>query len=461
MFSDEIFTTPPSSPCKISPSIKPKQFKRKTNVIFNLNPIKKRLRFENELLPPDIHPVYQPKDNECHIEKIPVEILANIFNTIDDYKRIIDITKVCKRWKQVSKNFCNPSFNLENFSMDQKKKIKNFQLKAMFNQFPRMKEINIVNCYNIVETVYQSILACTKLETLKINTSKDLPKYFIDTITDRHKYLLDLQVKGSIDLWQRDNLPDIKLKKLWIRNNDKFFGKSIEILSKKCHQLENLSIANCPLFNFNEQNEVNEQNESRDEDIKYFSKFIENNKGLKDLSITDIKITNDVLKSIAKCQQLETLKLDNCLLITDNGIKYLKGKLPNLKHITIKKSKCTSASFNLFIDPISFPNLEDIIFNHNIRDTLENANQLYIQDLIFAIHQARKEKHEKKLDDPCYSLNDDKSKFIKKHGDKFKLNFINLKDTFIPETQYFYHRTHTGCVYTQHSLNKIKLRILF
>lgn len=464
MFSKDIFTTPPSSPCKILSKIPPK-IKKKSSIKRSLNssnPIRKRLRFENIILPANRHPIYLPKDNNCYIEKIPVEILSKIFNNnIDDYKIIINITQVCKTWKQVSKNFCNPSFNLEHFSMDQKKKIKNFHLKAMFNQFPRMKDINIINCYNIIETVYQSILACTKLETLKINSSKDLPKDFIDTITNRHKYLEELQVKGSVVLWERDNLPEIKIKKLWIKNNDKFSGKSIEILSNKCYQLEKLSISNCPQFNFNEENEVNEQNERSDEDIKYFSKFIENNKGLKDLSLTDIKITNDVLKSIAKCQQLETLKLDNCLLITDNGIKYLKGKLPNLKHITIKKSKCTSVSFNLFVDPINFPNLEEIIFNNNIRNFLENANQLYIQDLIFAIHEARKDKREKKLEEPCYSLNDEKSKFIKKNGDKFKLNFINLKDTFIPETQDFYHKTHTGCVYTQHSLHKINLRILF
>ena len=98
------------------------------------------------------------------------------------------------------------------------------------------------------------------------------------------------------------------------------------------------------------------------------------------------------MEGIAECNQLQSLKIEDCFLLSNEGIRKIVGKLPNLKHITINNTDCNAVAFNLLTDPISFPSLEEIVFNKNNRHSLINANQLYINELIIAIHNFRKEK---------------------------------------------------------------------
>lgn len=269
--------------------------------------------------------------------------------------------------------------------------------------------------------------------------------------------LQELLLNGNIELWNGGRqLPAFKLKKMAIINNPKFFGKSVEILAKKCYQLKSLFISRCP--NFNLEGKIAEYDTSHD--IKHMTQFLKNNKNLKDLTISQININNKVLECIAECSQLQSLKIEDCFLVSNEGIRKLVGKLPNLKHITINNTDCNSVAFNLLTDPITFPSLEEIVFNKNNRHSLINANQLYINDLITAIHNSRKEKSEKDIE---YSeeTNDEKSKQIKKNSSKFKLKYINIQEAFNPYEQRFYHKSHTENSHVKSVLHKIKFRVLF
>ena len=58
---------------------------KRTNLNNVVSSARKRLKFENIILPANRHPIYLPKDDNCYIEKIPPEILGMIFETITDF----------------------------------------------------------------------------------------------------------------------------------------------------------------------------------------------------------------------------------------------------------------------------------------------------------------------------------------------------------------------------------------
>ena len=444
--------TPPNSPRK------PRYFgnrslnRKRKHDDSSLSLIIKRIKFENIVLPPCKNPVYFPKDKNCYIEEMPSEILGMIFKNITNFKQLLYISMVSKRWKQLSSAFNNPSFICEQFSSRMRKNMRNFQLDAITQQFPRMRKVSLLNCHSIHHEGFKSIADnCHNLEVLKFNTIGYIPSSIMDTIIKKCP-LRHLELKGNIELWESDNLPTFNLTKLVISDNNKFFDTSIKILSEKCHQLETLVIHRCLNFNLDNNNI---------DDIQNLTNFVRNNKSLKHLTLARINITNQVLEGIAECEQLEGLKIDNCFLVSNGGIRNLVGKLPNLKHITISNTDTTYAAFNLLTDAIMFPKLEEIVFNNNNRQLMINADQIYINDLIFAIHQARKKKNEKEISMTRQILNDDKSNHIEKYGGKLKLKVISLEEAFNPYEQQYYHKNHTQNPKIRSFLQKIDLRIVF
>jgi hypothetical protein len=430
---------------------------KRTNLNNVVSSARKRLKFENIILPANKHPVYLPKDDNCYIEEIPPEILGMVFETITDFQELMNLSMVCKRWRQIVSNFSNPSFISEKYPVKMRKSIRNFQLEAITIQFPRIRQISLYNSPSIHHQGFQSIADnCHKLEVLKLHTVGFCP----DTVMNKimlNSPLQELVLNGNIELWNGEQqLPSFKLKKMVIIDNSKFFDKSVEILAEKCHQLESLFISRCS--NFNLEGKISEYDISHD--VKNITQFLKNNKNLKYLTLSQININNKVLEGIAECSQLQSLKIEDCFLISNEGIRKLVGKLPNLKHITINNTDCNSVAFNLLTDPITFPSLEEIVFNKNNRHSLINANQLYINDLITAIHNSRKEKSEKDIEH-SEETNDEKSKQIKQNGGKFKLKLINIQEAFNPYEQNYYHKHHTENSHIKSVLHKIKFRMLF
>lgn len=456
--------TPPHSPQKkryINNNNNNNKYRNRCIKRKNLNNVvsstRKRLKFENIILPANRNPIYLPKDDNCYIEEIPPEILGMIFETITDFQELMNLSMVCKRWRQIVSNFSNPSFISEKYPVKMRKSIRNFQIEAITRQFPRMRQISLFNSPSVHNGGFQSIADnCHKLEVLKLHTVGFCPDTVMNNIMINSP-LQELLLNGNIELWnEEEQLPSFKLKKMDIIDNPKFFGKSVEILSEKCHLLESLFISRCP--NFNLEGKIAEYDISHD--IKNMTQFLKNNKNLKDLTISQININNKVLEGIAECSQLQSLKIEGCFLVSNEGIKKLVGKLPNLKHITINNTNCNAVAFNLLTDPITFPNLEEIVFNKNNRHSLINANQLYINELIIAIHNSRKEKSEKNIE-YCSEINDEKSKQIKQNGSKLKLKYINIEEAFNPDEQRVYHKSHTENSNVKRVEYKIKFRVLF
>tara|TARA_B100000902_G_C27252041_1_gene885803 strand:- start:52 stop:1437 length:1386 start_codon:yes stop_codon:yes gene_type:complete len=429
----------------------------KTNMGNFTSLIKKRIKFEDQILPANKHPIYKPKNNKCYIEDIPPEIIGMIFEHVSDFQDLLNISMVCKRWRQMISEFSNPSFISKKYPVIVRKNLRNFHIQAITKQFPKIRQISLYNCPSIHNEGFLSIAKnCHKLEILKLHTVGYCPDTFMNNIMV-NSALKELELNGNIELWNHDELPYFKLKKMIIVDNQNFYDKSVEVLSQKCHQLESLFISGCSNFNLE-----NERTESETcFDIENMINFLKYNKDLKELYLGKINITNKVLEGVAQCSQLEILKIEQCFLVSDEGIRKLVDKLPNLKHITINYTDCTAVAFNLLTDPIDFPNLEEIVFNNNNRSLLINANQLYINDLISAIYNSRKEKNKKKVQPTHRGPIDEKINQIKKNGDKLKIKLINLQEAFNHFQQNFYHKSHTENLKIRHFLQKIDLKILF
>lgn len=437
--------TPPNSPRKSPPRIKRKRIIPRYNNTTNLNntlnneinSVCKRIKFENIPLEPYKNPIYFPKDKTCHIDKIPLELLIIIINCVSDFQELLTMSMVCKKWRHAITRFSTPSFIADKYPEKVRKSIRNFQLIAITKLFPRIEQISLVNSPSVHHQAFQSIIDnCRNLKVLKLDTVGYCPETFLDNIIFNSSSLKELKLKKNIELWSASDLPYFELKKLEITDNDKFFDKSLEILAQKCHQLESLLISSCSNFNLESAGTIYESSF----DIENMTQFLKNNKNLKSLTFKKMNITNRVLDGIATCSKLEVLKIEYCFLISDEGFRKLVGALPNLKHITINSTNCTFASFNLLINPIAFPNLEEIVFNNNNSNLLVHPDQINFGEILVSIIDARSFYEPKLLD--LWNVGD----FIKgnpikeaiiKNGKLFKLNTINLQEAFHPEEKQF------------------------